>query len=427
MVGIILLLSFIVPLMFGVPLAVSMGLPALLGYVFKAIPLSYLVQGAYTSVDAFTLIAIPMFILAGNLMMHGGLTEGIVNFSKELVGKATGGLAAVTIVACTFFGAISGSGPATTAAVGSILIPALIKSNYDKPFAGSIAACSGGIGAVIPPSILMIMYAITAEQSPTTLFIAGIIPGILLGIFLYGAVFIVSKKRNYQSQANKMNVKRVLRSMYEAKWGLLSPLIIFGFIYTGITTVTEASVILVVYAFIIGVFVTKKLNFSNIFDSLYGMLKTVGAIFFILTTGMALGRIIAIYQLPQILSESLSVFGNFSFVMILIIGAILIFVGMWMESNTAIIILTPLFLPLMMSAGLHPIQFGVMFVIACEVGFETPPMGANLFVASELSGASIESISKEAIIFAGAEIIVMFLVAFIPELSLFLPRVMGML
>jgi len=424
---ILLLLTFILPLVIGVPIAVSIGIYSIIGFIIAKIPLTYAVQTAYSAVDSFVIIAVPMFILSGTLMEKGGLTKGLIKFSSTLVGRATGGLAAVTIVACTLFGAISGSGPATTAAIGTMLIPGMVKQKYDKAFAGAITACSGGIAVVIPPSILLIIYGITAEQSITTLFIAGIIPGIVLGLFLYLAVYFVSKKRGYTAIAQERNIKTIIRSALEAKWALLAPVIILGGIYTGIFTVTEASVVSVIYALFTGIFVFKQLTWQKIIDSLTYSMRIAGAVMFILISGRILGRLITINQIPQAVSQALLSFTQSPVVLILLVDALLIFVGMWMESITQIIILTPLLLPVLMNVGINPIQFGLMFTIACEIGYETPPLGVNLFVASELTNLPIEAISKEALIFATAEILALILISLVPQITLFLPRLMGLI
>ncbi len=423
----LLLLTFIVPLVIGVPVAIAIGIYSVIGLIMSHVPLSYVVQTAYSAVDSFTVIAIPMFILSGTLMEKGGLTKGLINFSSTLVGKATGGLAAVTIVACTLFGAISGSGPATTAAIGTMLIPGMVKEGYDKGFAGAITACSGGIGVVIPPSILMIMYGITAEQSITTLFIAGIVPGLVLGAFLYGAVYYISKKRNYASREQDRSFKNIFKAAVDAKWGLLAPIIILGGIYSGVFTVTEASVISVVYALIVGVFIYKELNLAKIMDSLMYSIRVAGTVMLVLTTGRLLGRLLTMNQIPQVVSQALLNITHNPIILILLIDVLLIFIGMWMESITQIIILTPLLLPILMQLGVNPIQFGIMFTIACEIGYETPPLGVNLFVASELTDLPIEKITKEALIFAGAEIAALVVISLVPQVSLFLPRLIGML
>jgi C4-dicarboxylate transporter DctM subunit len=424
----IMVIALVACLIIGIPVAVSLGATALIGLVGKGIPLEYLAKTAYNAVDSFTVIAIPMFILSGAIMEKGGLTRRLVNFAKSCVGNTSGGLAIVTVLTCTMFAAISGSGPATTAAIGSILVPAMIHEGYGKDFAGSVAACSGGIGVVIPPSILMIMYGIAAEQSITTLFMAGVIPGLLLAVFLIGTVKIVSWKRGYKSQSDETRtVKSFLKSLADAKWALFSPIIILGGIYGGIFTVTEASIVSVLYALIVSLFIYKELTWKTLKETILYMARMTGSVLVILMFGVIFGRVLTIYQVPQQVSEALISTIQNPILLILLIDLLLLFIGMWMESITQIVILTPLLLPAVMAAGVHPIQFGIMFTIACEIGYETPPLGVNLFVASELADTTIEGISKEAIVLACAEIAALILVSLIPEISLFFPRLMGMI
>jgi C4-dicarboxylate transporter DctM subunit len=251
-----LTLSFIVFLLIGVPVGISIGLAAVIAMTIVGLPLSYLVQTAYTAVDEFTIIAVPMFILAGTLMEKGGLTERLIGFSRAIVGSAPGGLATVTIVACTFFAAISGSGPATTAAIGSIMIPAMIKDGYDRGFGAAITSSAGGIGVVIPPSIPMIIYGVTSETSISALFVAGVIPGLLLALALFGASALISRRRGYSSETTGARSLRAIgRAAWEAKWALFAPVLILGGIYGGIFTVTEASVVAVLYALFVGIFI----------------------------------------------------------------------------------------------------------------------------------------------------------------------------
>ena len=424
-IGIVLAFTFVVSLLIGVPIAVSIGLAAFVGLIVNNMPLTYIAKAAYTSVDSFSVIAIPMFILSGAIMESGGLTRRLIDFSRAVVGGATGGLATVTVVACTLFGAISGSGPATTAAIGSILIPAMIKENYHREFAGGISACSGGIAVVIPPSILMIMYGITAEESITGLFIAGVFPGILLAVFLILAVFFVSKKRGYAGASEERSLRNVLKAAYNAKWALLAPVVILGGIYGGVFTVTEASIVAVLYALFVGFLVYRDLNWRRFIDSLVFTSRVSGTLFIVLVTGMIFGRLLTIFQIPQAVSEFLIAHIHNPVLLVLLIDALLLFIGMWMESITQIIILTPLLLPAVVNLGIHPIQFGIMFTIACEIGYETPPLGVNLFVASEIAGTTIERISKEAAFLALAEIAALVLVSLIPQISLFLPRLLG--
>ncbi|WP_306151522.1 TRAP transporter large permease [Roseovarius sp. MMSF_3281] len=421
-----LTLSFIVFLMIGVPVGISIGLAAVISMTMVGLPMSYLVQTAYSAVDEFTIIAVPMFILAGTLMEKGGLTERLIGFSRAIVGPAPGGLATVTIVACTFFAAISGSGPATTAAIGSIMIPAMIKDGYGRGFGAAITSSAGGIGVVIPPSIPMIIYGITSETSISALFVAGVIPGLLLALALFGTSAVISRRRGYSSEAiGTRSLRTIGCAAWEAKWALFAPVLILGGIYGGIFTVTEASVVAVLYALFVGIFVYREITFTNFTDATIYATRITGTVMLVLVTGRIIGRLLSILQIPQLVSGFLIDTVSSPVALILVILLLLVFIGMWMETLTQIIILTPLLLPVVTSVGIDPIQFGIIFVIACEIGYSTPPLGVNLFVASEIGRTSVERVSKASLPFLGAEIAVMILVAFVPGLTLWLPRLLG--
>lgn len=425
---IILTLAFVAFMLLGVPVAVSIGLAAISGMLVSGIPLSYVVQAAYSAVNDFLIIAVPMFVLAGVLMEKGGLTSRLIAFSRTLVGPSAGGLASVTIVACTFFAAISGSGPATAAAIGSIMIPTMIKEGYHKAFAAAVTSNAGGIGVVIPPSIPMIIYGITAEVSITGLFVAGIIPGILLAIALTATSRVIAGRRGYApANTEGRSARKIAAAAWEARWAILAPIIILGGIYTGIFTVTEASVVAVLYALFVGIFIYRSITLPNFIDSASYAVRLTGVVLFVLVSGRLLGRVLTIFQVPQEFSAFMIDTFSDPTVLLLLIIALLIFVGMWMETLTQLIILTPLLLPVAVSAGVDPIQFGIMFVIACEIGYSTPPLGVNLFVASEISDESVERVSKASIPLILAEVTVLLLVTFVPQLSLFLPRLMGLI
>lgn len=422
----LLAISFIVFLLLGVPVAISIGLAAVLALYAASMPMSFLVQAAYSAVDEFTIIAVPMFILAGALMEKGGLTARLIAFSRALVGDAAGGLASVTIVACTFFAAISGSGPATTAAIGSIMIPAMIKEGYGRGYGAAIASSAGGIGVVIPPSIPMIIYGITTETSISALFLAGVVPGLMLAAALYATSAVIAYRRGYRSTAQTgPRGREIARTAWEAKWSLFAPVIILGGIYTGVFTVTEASVVAVLYALLVGVFVHRAISLDGLAESLVYATRITGAVLLVLVTGRVVGRILTVFQAPQQMSAFLADAVSSPVVLILLIMLFLIFVGMWMETLTQIIILSPILLPVMVGVDIHPVQFGIIFVIACEIGYSTPPLGVNLFVASEIGETSVENVSKASIPFLFAETLVMVAVAFIPELTLWIPRAFG--
>lgn len=418
--------SFVAALGIGVPVAIALGIAALTGLYLADMPLEYLAQNAYSAVDSFTVIAIPMFILAGALMERGQLTDRLIDLSRAIVGRAPGGLATVTIMACTLFAAISGSGPATTAAIGSIMIPAMVRDGYKRSFSCGVAASAGGIGVVIPPSIPMIIYGVTAETSITALFIAGVIPGLILALALYAVAKVISHRRGYSSPPIEgARGPRIWAAFRAAKWSLLAPVVILGGIYTGVFTVTEASVAGVVYALVIGFLVHRTLTFADLIDSLVATARIAGTVLIVLATGLVFGRILALYQVPQDVSGWLTQTFTDRTALILMIALLLLFIGMWMETITQIVILTPLLLPAVVATGMDPIQFGVMFVIACELGFQTPPLGVNLFVAGEIAGAKIEEVTQGVVPFVIAGTVVLLLVGFIPELSLWLPRELG--
>lgn len=419
-------LSFVAALLLGIPVAGALGVSALAGLTLAGLPLEYLAQNAFSAIDSFTLIAIPMFILAGTLMEKGRLTHDLVALSRAIVGNRPGGLATVTVIACSLFAAITGSGPATTAAIGSIMIPAMVRDGYGRGFAGGLTASGGGLGVVIPPSIPMIIYGITAETSITGLFVAGIVPGLLLAVSLWVTSTIICRRRGYGSAAAEgSRLGEVRCALRGAKWALFAPVIILGGIYSGVFTVTEASVAGVLYALLIGAVVNRALDWQALYDSLISTARISGTVLIILSTGLVFGRILALHQIPQDVSAFLTETITDPTTMIVLMALMLIFIGMWMETITQIVILVPLLLPVALAAGLHPLQFGVMFVIACEIGFQTPPLGVNLFVASGIANAKLEEVSKGAFPFVVAESTVLLMVGFVPQLSLWLPSLFG--
>lgn len=418
----ILVLVFVVAFMMGIPIAVAMGLASIASLLVCGDGLEVLAQVTYTAADNFALIAIPMFILAGNLMLRGGITKRITDFCDILVGNFAGGIGGVTVLGCVFFSALSGSGPAVTAAIGTIMIPTMIKTGYEDAYAGAICACSGGIGIVIPPSIPIIIYGLTASVSIGKLFIAGIIPGFLLGIGLYAVNYITSKRNNYRGTKRDRSKKAVLKAIYDAKWAFGAPVVVLGGIYSGVFSVTEASVAAVIYAVLVGTFIFKELNLNEIFFAVKETVRLIGPIFLIIGTATLFGRILTLNQVSQIMAEAIMKVSTDPTVVMCLIAFLLLFIGMWMETIAQVMILTPIFLPMINELGIDPVFFGIVFIIACEVGFETPPLGANLYVATELVDTTFEKMSLRSLPFALVEIAVMFLLIMVPHLVTFLPR-----
>jgi C4-dicarboxylate transporter DctM subunit len=424
LIFIVLFLALII----GVPIGIAMGLSALAFIIYSGLPLSQIPQMCYGAADNIVLIAIPMFLLAGILMEKGGITRRLVNLSQAAVGGFSGSLGAVTVATCALFATLSGSGPATTAAVGGLMVPEMKRKGYPGAYAGAITASAGGIGIVIPPSIPLIMYAIMSEQSATQLFIAGVIPGILLAFGLIAFNSYYCKKKGYgnRQEAYTFSWKKLLIEIWRGKWALLAPIVILGGIYTGMTTVTEASAVAVLYSLFVGVFINKELNLKTIWEAIVRALRITGVSFILLAAGSILARQFVVANVPIIVSNAiLSLTTNKTIVLLLIIS-LLVFIGMWMETIAQIIILTPVFLPVMRAIGVDPIHFGIIFIVACEIGFLTPPLGANLFIAKEIGDCSYESIAKTGLILAVVEIATLIVIALIPSLSLALPKlIMG--
>jgi C4-dicarboxylate transporter, DctM subunit len=407
-------------LLLSVPIGISIGLSTLLTILYSgSMPLDYLAQGLITSVDSFPLLAVPFFILAGEIMGKGGLSDRLFNVANAIVGNKTGGFAIAAVITCMFFAAISGSGPATVAAVGGIMIPAMVSQGYEKKFATAVVCAAGSIGVIIPPSIPMVMYGVVGGQSIGKLFISGIIPGILVGFALMIWAYIYSRKKGYKG-AEKSTFSKFLKSSWDAKWALLVPIIILGGIYGGVFTPTEAAGVAVVYGFFAGVFLYKELKLKDLPMIFVETGITTASIMLIVGTATAFGRILTVEQIPSRITDGLLGISSNPIIILLLINILLLIVGCFMDTVAAIIILTPLLLPVAMNIGVDPIHFGLIMVVNLAIGFITPPLGVNLFVGSGISGISIGALAKSVMPFFIAMIISLIMITFIPQLSLFL-------
>ena len=424
MVALVLFLSLIVFLLLSVPIGICLGLAtmAVMVLVDGTPPMVLLARSVVTGADSFPLIAVPLFILAGDVMQKGGMSRRLVGFANSLIGHISAGLAYVNVLASVFFAAISGSSPATVAAIGSNLIPEMEKVGYDRKFSASLTAASGMIGVMIPPSIPFIIYGVTAEVSIGKLFLAGVIPGILFAImFMFVARMLLRGNEKVAESTTEFSAKTVVHSFRESVWALLVPVIILGGIYSGIFTPTEAGAVAVVYAAIVGLFVYGDIKFSDLPDILAGSAMTSGTILILVIMATAFGRVITLAQIPSDLAASLTSLSDNPIIILLLINLMLLIIGMFMETISSIIIMTPILLPVTVALGVDPIAFGVIMTVNLAIGFCTPPLGVNLFVASSISGVSIEQLSKAILPFFAGMLVLLMLITYVPAISLALP------
>jgi len=384
---------FVFTMAIGVPIPFAAGIATVGGLLVADIPLTLMAQSAWTAFEPYPLVTIPLFILAGQLMQNGGMSEKLITIAQRLVGTYKGGMGLVTVVACMFFAALSGSGPATTAAIGSITIPAMQEEGYRSRFAGAISAAAGALGSIIPPSNLLIIFALVTDVSIPRLFLAGIIPGILLGLMLMLVVFVISSRNGYGGSGEKFQWKPLLEAFWDGKWAMLAPVIILGGIYAGIFTPSEAAAVAVAYGLFVGVFIYRGLTWANIYKSFKFTAIVIGTVLFILGSTKAFGQLVTIFDIPTSIATLFQVIVEYPWLVMLLIGIFYIIVGMWLESIPQIIIFTAVFFPLVTSMGIDPVVFGIFTVMTCEIGFLTPPIGVNLFVAARISKISIEEIS----------------------------------
>lgn len=426
-IGFVLLLL----LFAGVPIAIALGMTSIVSMQISGIPLQSLVQRMFAGIDSFPLAAIPFFILAGALMESSGISGRLINFAQALVGRARGGLGLVTVISAMFFAAISGSSAATTAAIGSILIPAMSLRGYPRPFATALQAASGELGVIIPPSIPMIIFALTAgvPVSIGDLFIAGVIPGVLIGGSLMLTVYIISRIRGYGLGAGAGSVAleeppEIIAALRAAVLPILMPLIVLGGIYGGIFTPTEAAIVAVFYSLLLGLLVYRSLTLVKLMESLRSTLLSTVVILLIISTASVFGWVLTANRIPDMIAESLIALSDNPYVFLLVVNIFLLIVGMFIETGAAIILIAPILTPVALKMGIDPIHFGLVIIVNLAVGMTTPPVGVNLFVACQIAGLRIEKIMKSMLPFYFTLLCNMLLITYLPQLTLWLPSVM---
>ncbi|TFB89686.1 TRAP transporter large permease [Cryobacterium levicorallinum] len=423
MEGLLALLVILFALLLtSAPIAVAMGLTSFIYfYFFTAIPLTQVPERLFNALNAFPLMAIPFFIVAANLMSRGGISKRLIAASNALVGQFRGGLAMTAVLACMFFAAISGSSPATVVAVGTLIIPAMIKSGYGKDFSTGLVTTSGSLGILIPPSIPLIVYGISTEQSIGDLFVAGIGPGIMAGIGLLILAVVISRRRKYGMGLNAIRMSKYERftALRDASLSLFLPIFVLGGIYTGIFTPTEAAAMAVFYALIVSIFVYKEIKLKDLPSILMASARTSSMVMFIVASGILFSFVLTAERIPGQVSEALLASELTPVMFLIMVNVLLLVVGMFMETSSAILILAPVLLPVAMELGVDPIHFGIIMVLNLEIGMMTPPLGLNLFVASGLTGMNILRVAKAAMPSVGVLLIALVIVTFVPQLSTF--------
>ncbi|WP_028309679.1 TRAP transporter large permease [Desulfitibacter alkalitolerans] len=413
-------------LIINVPIGISMGMAVLAALTFVDTTTSSMIiaQRMFTAVDNFPFMAVPFFILAGDLMERGGISKRLINFAKALLGRLPASLSIITTTASAFFGAISGSNPATVAAIGGLMIPAMAKAGYPKDKAAAVAAASGTLGVVIPPSISMITYAVVASVSVGTMFIAGIVPGLLLAC---GIIFVsVLTCRKYEKGgADSTGTVPLFKALREAIWALLMPVIILGGIYGGVFTPTEAAAVSCVYAFFVSRFIYKELQYSELRGIFAKSATSTAIVLFIVAISSSFSWLMTSAGVPgQIASFMLDSFQN-KYIIFIMINVSLLFLGCFLETQSIILLMTPILLPLAIQLGIHPIALGLIIIVNTSVGMITPPMAVNLFVASGISKVSIEQISKRIVPYFLVLVGILLMLTYFSEILMWLPNLLG--
>ena len=404
-------------MMIGSPIAVALGVATMVTMTATTnISLTTMSTACLSGLDSFPLMAIPFFMLAGNLMKSGGISRRILDFADAVVGWVTGSVGMVTVVASMFFAALSGSSPATVTAIGGITIPEMKEEGYDPAYATAITAAAGTIGVIIPPSIPFVIYGVAAQCSISDLFLAGIIPGILIGVVLMIVNYVTTKKHGF-GHTKKFHAGHLLRTLGDSIWALLVPVIILGGIYGGIFTPTESAVAAILYSIFVGVFIYHELDLKSILEAFKETALINGQTTFLVGISMAFARFLTMSQVPGTLAKGILGISN-PIAILLVINLFLLVVGCFIDNISSTVILTPILLPIVAGIGMSPIQFGIVMTVNLAIGFITPPYGCNLFFASAISNVSVVDIAKKILPMIGVMLIVLMALTFIPALSI---------
>jgi C4-dicarboxylate transporter, DctM subunit len=419
----LLFIIFVILTFIGVPIAFSIGFSSLFYIIVSGMPLLIIPQKMFSGMDSFVLLSIPAFVLAGNLMNRGGLTQKIVNFGNVMVGSLRGGLAVAAVIACMVFAGISGTALAEVASIGAIMIPAMIRAGYDAPFSTGLIASASCVGPIIPPSVPMIIVGTMSGLSVSKLFAASTVPGFILGFALILVVVFFARKRNYP-KLKRASFKTIIKTSFDAFWAILMVLLLLFGILGGLFTPTEAAVIAVVYGMVVTLFITRELKIADLPKILLDSMLASASIMILVGFASLFAWIMASEQIPQLIADQMLHISSNKIVIILLINLLLLFVGCFMETISALIILFPVLLKLAVSVGVDPIQFAVIMVLNLVIGLTTPPLGVCLFVAQSIGGITLGQAIRGVLPFLITSFVVLMLVSFIPQLTLVLPKML---
>jgi C4-dicarboxylate transporter DctM subunit len=415
-----IILFFFVFMFLGVPVVVSLGITSVVYLIAINLSPIVVVQQMLNSMDKFTLLAIPFFIMAGGLMQQGGISRRIVTFAKKLMGPLPGGLALVVVLASMMFASMTGAGAATCAAIGSIMLPEMKKDGYDEEFSAALQSSAGIFGPIIPPSILMVIYAIATDTSVGDMLLAGVLPGIVLGAIMLLVTFRISLKRGYKGEGH-FSLRELVLSFIDAFWALLTPVIILGGIYSGFFTPTETAAVATLYSIIVGMFVYKSLSFRDMISILYRTMKLAAGILLIVAVTQAFGWILTREQIPQLVAAGFGSISQNPIVFMLLAVVMLLITGMFIDAVPACSIFAPIIAPTAIMLGISTVHFGVVMVVALCIGLITPPVGMNLFVVSSVSNIPVHKIIKDLRPFLISALVGIVVLVLVPQLSTFLP------
>ncbi|MFT3757367.1 TRAP transporter large permease [Thauera sp.] len=427
MSALIIFLLLTVLMLTGMPVSISLGLTVLsFLFFFTEVPLESVALKLFTGIEKFEIMAIPFFVLAGNFLTHGGVARRMIDFATAMVGHLRGGLGMSSVFACALFAAVSGSSPATVVAIGSIMIPAMMKVGYPKEFGAGVVASAGGLGVLIPPSIVMVMYAVSTNSSIGALFMAGVVPGLLCALMLGFTTWWVARKGDYPREP-KRSLKEVWVAFRRAIWGLALIIVVMGGIYSGMFTPTEAAAMSAVYAFFIAIFVYKDLKLSDVPKVLLNSANMSAMLLYIITNAVLFSFILTNEQIPQGIAQWIMDSGMGMIGFLIAVNILLLVLGSFMEPSSVILITAPILFPIAMKLGIDPIHFGIMITVNMEIGMITPPVGLNLYVASGIAKMGLTAMAKSVWPWLLTMLVFLMLVTYVPIISTWLPTALGMM